>query len=320
MTRSRFFLITCVCISLGMFVAYYKRPITQNVTEEPIKPQKQAVIAESQEIISEEEAGSEKSEINRIRKFFSKGMDKFPIVETITYSSRVPWLKGRPAWIADYASHFQTSRHFIARSLNGKADYITQNVSAGDKFNVFKEDCNIKFYLLVDLKHCTMDFYYLDLDKDERVFVKRYPVGVGREDKFSPSGFLTPIGKYELGDKIAVYKPGVEHYFQNVKTQMIEVFGSRWLPFGEEIENCSDSAKGYGIHGVPFVFNEEKNEWVEQSGSVSAYSSDGCLRLRQSDIEELFSIIVTKPTIVEIVKQQSDAQLPMAKEREFSDR
>ncbi len=99
---------------------------------------------------------------DRIRRFFSKGFDKFPIVETITYTSRVPWLKGRPAWIADYASYFETSRHFIARSLNGKLDYETQKVSPGDKFNVLKKDKNVEFYLLVDLATCTMDFYYLD--------------------------------------------------------------------------------------------------------------------------------------------------------------
>ena len=82
----------------------------------------------------------------RLEDFFLKGVDKFPIVETITYTSRVPWLKGRPAWIADYASFHQTSRHFIARSLNGKEDYETQKVSPGDTFNVIKKDKSIVFF------------------------------------------------------------------------------------------------------------------------------------------------------------------------------
>jgi hypothetical protein len=258
-------------------------------------------------------------EIDRVRRLFSKGMDKLPIVETISYSSRVSWLKGRPAWIADYATYYQTSRHFIARSLNNRLDYMTQNINPGDKFNVFRTDKQIQFYLLVDLSACTMDFYYLDLDNNERVFLKTYMVGAGRLDSSSPSGSLTPLGKYMLGSKIAVYKPGVEHFFQNRKTHMIEVFGTRWLPFEQELENCTDSAKGYGIHGVPCRFDPEKNLLIEEENSVGCYNSDGCLRLKMNDIEEIFSIVVTKPTIIEIVKSKQDAVLPMLKENFLGD-
>ena len=63
-------------------------------------------------------------EADRMAQLFRTKGEKLPIVETVSYTSRVDWLKGRPAWIADYAAHFATSRHFIARSLNGKADYL----------------------------------------------------------------------------------------------------------------------------------------------------------------------------------------------------
>jgi len=293
------------------------------------KKSKEGEVVSVQELVVQEEQTQEKnSELlqvtnvceekkktkDRIRLFFSRGMDKLPIVETITYTSRVSWLKGRPAWIADYASHFETSRHFIARSLNGRPDYLSQRVAPGDKFNVFRLDKNINFYLLVDLKACSMDFYYLDYDNDERVFIKSYPIGVGRLDDYSPSGSLTPIGKYSLGGKVAIYKPGVEHYFQNQKTHMIEVFGTRWLPFERELENCSDSAKGYGIHGVPCNYEPETEVLSEMENILGTYTSDGCIRLKKDDIEELFSIVITKPTIVEIVKNKSEAVLPMAKE------
>ena len=49
-------------------------------------------------------------EVDRIQQLFAHDSSKLPIVETVSYTSRVPWLKGRPAWIADYASHFETSR------------------------------------------------------------------------------------------------------------------------------------------------------------------------------------------------------------------
>jgi lipoprotein-anchoring transpeptidase ErfK/SrfK len=43
---------------------------------------------------------------------------------------------------------------------------------------------------------------------------------------------------------------------------------------------------------------------------IGAYDSDGCIRLSSADIEELFSIVLTKPTFVEIVKDFHEAKLP----------
>jgi hypothetical protein len=330
--RKLFILITVLLFG-GIFIAskLKKAPETQAqiVKVETVSPKIHAPLSSTAEVLVKEDVRPRvelvsqeerpKREIERIRRFFSKGMDKLPIVETITYSSRVSWLKGRPAWIADYASHFQTSRHFIARSLNGKVDYFTQNVTPGDKFNVFKLDKDIQFYFIVDLSTCTMDFYYLDLTENERVYLKTYSVGAGRLEPNSPSGSLTPLGKFMLGNRIAVYKPGIEHFFQNRKTHMIEVFGTRWLPFEQELENCTDSAKGYGLHGVPCRYDAEKNLLIEEENGVGCYNSDGCLRLRMSDIEEIFSIVVTKPTIVEIVKNKNDVVLPMQKENFLGD-
>ncbi len=248
-------------------------------------------------------------QIDRIQQLFTTGANKLPIVETITYSSQVPWLKGRPAWVGDYASNYATSRHFIARSLNGKADYFTQKVSPGSKFNVFRKDKNFQFYLLVDVSTCKMAFYYLDQDTNERVLLKTYTVGLGKKAATS-SGTLTPLGKYLLGDKIAVYKPGVMGLFQDKQVEMIRVFGTRWLPFGKELGECTANAKGYGIHGAPWSPSKQEGKWTELRQVTGQYESDGCIRLNHEDVEELFSIIVTKPTVVEIVKNMKDAKLP----------
>jgi len=252
------------------------------------------------------------SQVDRIQQLFTTGANKLPIVETITYSSQVPWLKGRPAWVGDYAAHFATSRHFIARSLNGKADYFTQKVCPGSKFNVFRKDKNFQFYLLVDVATSKMSFYYLDLDTNERVLLKTYTVGLGKKAA-TPSGTLTPLGKYLLGDKIAVYKPGVMGLFQEKEIEMIRVFGTRWLPFGKEVGagkvNALVNIKGYGIHGAPWAPSKQEGKWTELRQVVGQYESDGCIRLSHEDIEELFAIVVTRPTTVEIVKNIKDAKL-----------
>jgi hypothetical protein len=245
--------------------------------------------------------------VNRISELFDTKGSKLPIVETISYESTVPWLKGRPAWIGDYASYYSTSRHFIARSLNGKADYFTQKVSPGKLFNVFRKDKNFQFYLLVDLSLCKMAFYYIDLDANERVLLKTYRVGLGKKNEL---GNLTPVGRYQLGDKIAVYKPGIMGLFHDKQVEMIRVFGTRWLPFGRSLGPETSSVKGLGIHGAAWDFNKKENRWVELRQSVGTYESDGCIRLAYEDMEELFSIVITKPTVVDIVGHFKEAHLP----------
>ncbi|ADI38684.1 L,D-transpeptidase [Waddlia chondrophila] len=258
---------------------------------------------------STEETAQEVPEADRIDEFFNTRGQKFPIVETITYKKKVPWLKGRAAWIADYASHYKTSRHFIARSLNGKPLYDKQDVVDGDRFNVFKEDKNLSFYLLVDLQRSKMWFYYLDEESNDRVLVKTYQVGLGRLEKDYESGSLTPLGKYSLGEKVAVYRPKTMGFHQGDKVEMVRIFGTRWIPFEEELDHCTAPAKGFGIHGLPLMPNA-KGELVENSDTLGKYESDGCIRLATKDMEELFSVIITKPAVIEIVKNFHDAKLP----------
>ena len=138
-------------------------------------------------------------EADRIEELFNKDGPKLPIVETITYKSLVPWQKGRPAWLSDYAGHYETSRHFIARSLNGKPDYFKQELAEGARFNVLRKDKNFEFALIVDTSRCKMWFYYVDLDQKQKVLLKTYQVGLGRLDASKTSGLLTPLGKYTLG-------------------------------------------------------------------------------------------------------------------------
>lgn len=252
-----------------------------------------------------DEAGD--PDVDRIGELFNLGVPQLPFVETITYHSKVSWLQDRQAWIADYASYYGTSRHFIARSLNRRVDYLTQKVVEGDRFNVFRRGKDLRFYLLLDVSRCKMWFYALD--GNERVLLKTYKVGLGRLDNRSASGCLTPLGKYSLGTKVAIFQPGAISTYNGQPTEMIRVFGTRWIPFDKEIGSCSAPAKGYGIHGVPWNANPSGVP-AENRACIAKYDSDGCVRLATEDIEELFSIIITKPTTIEVVKDVNMAHLP----------
>lgn len=244
---------------------------------------------------------------DRIEEFFSTHGPKLSIVETITYKSHVPWQKGRPAWLSDYAMHYQTSRHFIARSLNGKPDYLTQEIKEGDQFNVLRKEKPFQFYLLVDTSRCKMWFYYIDLESKEKVLLKTYQVGLGRLDSSKTSGLLTPLGKYSLGSRITTYKPKLMGTYQGKKTEMITVFGTRWIPFDKEIGKCTAPAKGFGIHGTPWKV-QTNGVLADSKDGIGKYESDGCIRLATDDVEELFAIIVTRPTVIDIVRDFSEAR------------
>lgn len=249
-------------------------------------------------------------EMDRVSRLFTTGPSQLPFVETISYKSRVAWLEGRPAWIADYASYYGTSRHFIARSLNGNRDYYTQKVSSGDVFNVFRKDKDIRFHLVVDLSQLKMWFYAYDVGENTRFLLKTYRVGCGKPDPTSASGCLTPLGTFTLGEKVAIYKPGIEGFFKDQKVQMIQIFGTRWLPYSGEQDESLAMIKGFGIHGTPWVVDEATGQVVEQRDTIGVYDSSGCIRLLQEDIEELFAIVITKPTTVQVVKHLADAKLP----------
>lgn len=254
------------------------------------------------------QGGSEPEEADRIHEFFNKGERKFPIVDTITYKSRVDWKQGRPAWISDYAIQYSTPRHFIARSLNGRPEYLKQEISEGDRFNILKPDKNIGFYLVVDLSRSKLWFYYLDLDQNQHVLVKTYNAGLGKVDRSKPSGLLTPLGKYHLGKKIALYKPGVVGFHKGQKQEMVSVYGTRWIPISEDAAT-GKPITGLGLQGVPWVPNDD-GELAERPGMIGKYESEGPILLSTEDIEELYAIIVSRPTTVEIVKDFFEAKVP----------
>ena len=290
----KYFIIAAVLLFGGIGVMGLFKNKPRPVKEEPIQ---EIALGTSQAPIPIAQSPTEAfAEIDRIDQLFALDAPESRFVETVSFTSRVPWLKDRPAWIADYASHYQTSRHFIARSLNQKIDYANQKVHPGDRFNVFRKDKNIKFHLTVDLSKCRLWFYCVD--NNEKILLKTYRVGVGKQDKLQPSGSLTPLGKYQLGDRIVIYKPGITGFFQDQKVEMIRVFGTRWLPLDREEGSL---VKGLGLHGVPWI-EGEGGQLIEDRSKIGKYDSDGCIRMASEDIEEIFAIVITKPTTVEIVK------------------
>jgi len=231
-----------------------------------------------------------------------------PIVKTIRYKSHVSWKSGRPAWLIDYAKHYKTPLEFLYRSIYNGEDRVPSSVTDGVEFNVYRDDVDFRFHLVVSLSSCTMRMYYVLQKEKKVVFLKSYRICAGRKSDHTPSGCLTPIGLFQLGPKVAVFKPHMMGPYKGKRIELIQIFGSHWIPFEKEIADCSEPAKGYGIHGTPMVRNA-KGEVEEQIETLGGHYSDGCVRLSSTEIKELFSVISTRKTYIEIVPSFQQSRL-----------
>lgn len=103
--------------------------------------------------------------------------------------------------------------------------------------------------------------------------IKKYSVGIGRIDN------QTPIGRFEIISKeinptwIKPTKEGEEAVV--IESGPANPLGYRWLEF--------DGV--YGIHGT------------NQPDSIGRYVSNGCVRMRESDVEELYDMIPLKTPV-----------------------
>lgn len=119
--------------------------------------------------------------------------------------------------------------------------------------------------------------YLLD---SEGIF-KRYPVGLGRP------GHATNLGKFKIGNKQKEptwYRPGGGVIPPGSPDNEL---GSRWMPL---VPDEPGLPQDLGIHGT------------NDPPSIGKYSSSGCPRMYEADVQELYDLIV-RSTPVFIVEE-----------------
>jgi len=223
-------------------------------------------------------------------------------METVTYTHQVPWMKGRSALMSDYARHYKTSTYFISRSINNGQKQGAR-LHQGDSFNVISPEKNIQFHLVVDLSRCYMHMYAYDADTSERYLLKTYKIAVGELDAEKNSGCATPIGNYKLSNRVGIYKPGLIANIKGRDVELVQVYGTRYLPFGNEYTAC-------GIQGSPHAVDLKTGKLVEVNAFIGQHATKGNIMMRTHDVEELFSIVTSRPTNVQIVKDFTESELP----------
>ena len=164
--------------------------------------------------------------------------------------------------LAKIAKKFNTS-HELIMLINEK---YRSNIRIGEHLKIFKGP----FDVFVDKS----DFDLTVLLNGH--YIKQYRVGTGKDNK-------TPVGIFEIAEmlKEPVWYSGDGVYpFGHPKN----ILGTRWIGFKDK-----PGLYGYGIHGTALP------------ESIGKPESNGCIRLKNEDVEELYSFITndSKVTIQE---------------------
>ncbi len=159
----------------------------------------------------------------------------------------------------------------IAKRFNTTIDLLAENnriedpqlLQVGDRLKVVTDS----FRIVIDKSENTLSLFCHD------TLMKKYRVGTGEYDK-------TPVGEFRIASK-DVDPPWRGIPFGDPRN----VLGTRWMKITDEANTLS----GYGIHGT----------WEPET--IGTYKSQGCVRLLNEDVEQLFKI-VTIGTPVSIVE------------------
>ncbi len=157
------------------------------------------------------------------------------------------------------ANKFDISYEFIMR-INNKPRTL---IKIGERLKILKG----KISLLVDKNDYTLTIL---LDGH---FIKQYPIGIGKSDK-------TPVGVFVVDNKLinpTWYSPEGVYKYGHPKN----VLGTHWIGFEDKEELF-----GYGIHGTT------------EPDSIGKDMSNGCIRLKNEDVEELFDFVKPKTRVV----------------------
>ena len=159
--------------------------------------------------------------------------------------------------LAKMAKTYQTTTQNINRSNGRELD--DSRIYVGKVFYIYPGFWNVKI---------SKSKYKLVLyDKGLPFMV--YDIADGRQNR-------TPLGKFKIKTKQvepAWTAPGKNIPYGDPRN----VLGSRWMGLVEQVQNSQNI--GYGIHGT------------NDPSSIGTSASNGCIRMNNSDVEELYDIL-----------------------------
>jgi len=149
--------------------------------------------------------------------------------------------------------------------LRGRQDVEDGDLRLGDRFKVLHLKDSSGFELRVDKSEFLLDVFLADC------FVRRYPVGIGATETPTPTG-TTFIDARERDPAWFHPKTGerIPHGHPD------HVIGDYWI----RLNDGELGVSGIGFHG-----------YTGEGQAVEAQVSNGCLRMRNEDVAELFNLL-----------------------------
>jgi lipoprotein-anchoring transpeptidase ErfK/SrfK len=163
--------------------------------------------------------------------------------------------------IGDNLTNIAIKYNFPVDAIQKANNLKTTTIYPGKSLKVYQFDWRIEVSKKAKL------LYVYDGDN----LFAMYDIGIGKEGR-------TPEGEFKITDKIANpdwYAPDGRIVAFGDKEN---VLGTRWLKL-DPINNTDAFHIGYGIHGT----------W--DTGSITQSLSNGCIRMRNEEVEELFTYI-----------------------------
>lgn len=162
--------------------------------------------------------------------------------------------------LSKIAKKFNTNYELVMR-INGKS---TPKLNVGEKLKILTG----KTKILVDKSDFTLTLILNDH------YVRQYRICIGKDNK-------TPEGTFEVKNKMKEptwYSPqgGVFPYGHKEN-----ILGTRWIGFKDK-----PNLAGFGIHGTSLP------------ESIGTASSNGCVRMVNSDVEEVYDFVTLDTEII----------------------
>lgn len=323
-------IIVFIVVIIAVFGYYYGRKYRQSLREE-VPPEGRPTIAAVEAVVVEEPDGADVARVDpaeelvkrgnqaakegrklEAKKYFEEALSKHPdspwaakgalvlgpvyLAAGEKYLARNAYSSGLAACASaeeenEIKKTLLSLNQELIFSKKPSPDSVVYVVKKGDTLNKIARDYNIPYELIQSVNDIKGHLIHpgqrlkivkgpfdalIELQKFRLTvylrgnFVKEYPIGIGKAG-------ITPIGKFTVKNKLrdpAWTKPGEQMAADDPENPL----GERWI--GVESD--------YGIHGT-----------IEPE-SIGKATTEGCIRMYEADVEELFDLIVPGKSTVEI--------------------
>lgn len=200
-------------------------------------------------------------------KLYWNHKDLRPLMQdTIDSTAKAIFFQSKPHYIEPYIIQEGDRLEVIAKKYQLSWEYLAKlnrteprRIQIGQKLKVVKGP----FGAVVDLKDFALTIHL------QGYYVKRYVVGIGKDGS-------SPVGKFPVLNKVENPPYTAPNGKVIAADDPSNPLGERWIDLGES----------YGIHGTI------------DPGSIGKAESRGCIRLRDSDIIEVYDFLVKNSEVV----------------------